>query len=477
MRNQETQYDLCIIGAGVAGASLANALLGSGLKICIIEKDWSEQDRIVGELLQPDGVRQLEKMGLSSLLIGYEAQTITGYTIINKGRQLSIPYPSGYCGKGLRNGKFVQLMRERLHSQDQITCIEATVEDFFYSNDNAVKGVKLKSTAKHLITTVCAKMTIVSDGFFSKLRDQVTNNEKQVTGFFLGMILENYTLPNNQHGHVFLTEKNPFLCYPISQSQARMLIDFTDNIAPRKGEILTAFLNQKIRPYITAGMRPSFDNAVLESKFKVMPNHYMPSKERLIDGVIVIGDALNMRHPLTGGGMTVLLRDVNTLQQLLHTHNISTRAERLALTNSFYQSREQHTAVNILADALHNVMANKELKEACFEYLFSGGKRAEEPIALLSGLEKRKRVLASHFFSVAIEGSARKVRQKRSLRSIIQAYEMMNDACQIIYPLLKNETKNKQINATLTMVERFFRKQKKVSLLKIMNNSIYTTKP
>jgi squalene monooxygenase len=38
----------------------------------------------------------------------------------------------------------------------------------------------------------------------------------------------------------------------------------------------------------------------------------MPSKERLIDGVLVIGDALNMRHPLTGGGMTVSLRDVNT---------------------------------------------------------------------------------------------------------------------------------------------------------------------
>jgi len=461
--NQDTQYDLCIIGAGVAGASLANALLGSDLKICIIEKDWREQDRIVGELLQPDGVRQLEQMGLSNLLEGYEAQTITGYTIIFNGRQLSIPYPSGHCGKGLRNGKFVQLMRERLYNQEQITCIEATVEDFIYTNETTVKGVKIKSTDKYP-NHILAKMTIVSDGFFSKLRDQVTNNEKQVTGFFLGMILENYTLPNNQHGHVFLTEKNPFLCYPISQSQARMLIDFTDNIAPRKGEILNNFLNQKIRPYVTSDMLPSFDNAVLEGKFKVMPNHYMPSKERLIDGVILIGDALNMRHPLTGGGMTVLLRDVNTAQELIRKNNLHTTSERLALANTFYKSREQHTAVNILADALHNVMANDELKEACFEYLFSGGKKAEEPIALLSGLEKRKIVLASHFFSVAIEGSARKIRQKRSLQSIMQAYEMMSDAYKIIYPLLKNETKNKRIYATLTMVENFLKKQKKTVL-------------
>jgi squalene monooxygenase len=33
------------------------------------------------------------------------------------------------------------------------------------------------------------------------------------------------------------------------------------------------------------------------------------------DGVVVLGDALNMRHPLTGGGMTVTLRDVNSIQQ------------------------------------------------------------------------------------------------------------------------------------------------------------------
>ncbi len=458
--NEETQYDICIIGAGVAGASLANALLDSGLNICIIEKDWREQDRIVGELLQPDGVRQLEQMGLNDLLEGYEAQTVTGYTIIHNGRQLSIPYPSGHCGKGFRNGKFVQTMRERLYKKENITCIEAEVEDFIYDHENAIKGVYIKASEKRINTSVRAKMTIVSDGFFSKLRNYVTDNDKQLTGFFLGMILENYSLPNNQHGHVFLTEKDPFLCYPISKNQARMLIDFTDNIAPRKGDVLNQFLNEKIRPYLTAKMIPSFDKAVLEGKFKVMPNHYMPSKERLIDGVMVIGDALNMRHPLTGGGMTVLLRDVNTIQQLLSKKSINTTTERLSIAKTFYKSREQHTAVNILADALHNVMTNNELKSACFEYLFSGGKKTEGPIALLSGIEKRKMVLANHFLSVALEGSARKVIKERNLSSISQAYQMIVDAYQIIYPLIKNETKNKGMNAMLTMAKKLFGNQK-----------------
>lgn len=455
MGMEQEQYDICIIGAGVAGASLANALLASGLKICIIEKDWREQDRIVGELLQPDGVKQLQQMELSHLLEAYEAQSITGYTIIHNKQQLQIPYPAGHSGRGLRNGKFVQAMRAQIQNSDTICCVEAEVQDFIYENE-AIKGVKLKPNTTDVEKNMLSKMTIVSDGFFSKLRKKTTNNEEQLTGFFLGMILENYTLPNNQHGHVFLTDKNPFLCYPISDTQARMLIDFTDKIAPRKGEALSLFLNEKIRPYLTHEMLPAFDKAVAESKFKIMPNHYMPSKERLIDGVLVIGDALNMRHPLTGGGMTVSLRDVNTMQSLLKENSLATAKDRMKIATAFYKSRAQHTTVNILADALHNVMANDALKTACFDYLFEGGKKAEEPIALLSGLEKRKMVLANHFLSVAIAGGTKKIRSRKNLRSVKEAYTMIGDAYDIIYPLIKNESKSEVLNLSLFLGKKFF---------------------
>jgi hypothetical protein len=65
---------------------------------------------------------------------------------------------------------------------------------------------------------------------------------------------------------------------------------------------------------------------------------------------------------------------------------------------AFYKTREQHTTVNILADALHNVMANDELKTACFDYLFEGGKKAEEPIALLIRIRKKEKGLSQTFF-------------------------------------------------------------------------------
>ena len=39
-------------------------LARDGRKVCLIERDMSEPDRIVGELLQPGGFHALKKLGL-----------------------------------------------------------------------------------------------------------------------------------------------------------------------------------------------------------------------------------------------------------------------------------------------------------------------------------------------------------------------------------------------------------------------------
>lgn len=41
------------------------------------------------------------------------------------------------------------------------------------------------------------------------------------------------------------------------------------------------------------------------------------SLSSLSTGVLLLGDAYNLRHPLTGGGMTVALKDIKIWRQLL----------------------------------------------------------------------------------------------------------------------------------------------------------------
>jgi 2-polyprenyl-6-methoxyphenol hydroxylase-like FAD-dependent oxidoreductase len=77
--------------------------------------------------------------------------------------------------------------------------------------------------------------------------------------------------------------------------------------------------------------------------------------------MILLGDAMNMRHPLTGGGMTVGLNDVVLLCELLSPKNVprldSTKLV-LKQLKSFHWKRKDITAViNILAQALYALFA------------------------------------------------------------------------------------------------------------------------
>ncbi len=52
------------MGSGVLGSALAATLAREGRRVTVIERDLSEPDRIVGELLQPGGIRALKQLGL-----------------------------------------------------------------------------------------------------------------------------------------------------------------------------------------------------------------------------------------------------------------------------------------------------------------------------------------------------------------------------------------------------------------------------
>ena len=67
----------------------------------------------------------------------------------------------------------------------------------------------------------------------------------------------------------------------------------------------------------------------------------MPADPSPTPGALLLGDAFNMRHPLTGGGMTVALSDIVILRDLLkplrNLHDATALCQRL---ESFYTLRK-----------------------------------------------------------------------------------------------------------------------------------------
>jgi 2-polyprenyl-6-methoxyphenol hydroxylase-like FAD-dependent oxidoreductase len=74
-------------------------------------------------------------------------------------------------------------------------------------------------------------------------------------------------------------------------------------------------------------------------------------------GALLLGDAFNMRHPLTGGGMTVALSDTRLLCEMLQP--LPSFEDAIATARStaeFYTKRKPVSAtINTLANALYKV--------------------------------------------------------------------------------------------------------------------------
>jgi squalene monooxygenase len=148
-----------------------------------------------------------------------------------------------------------------------------------------------------------------------------------------------------------------------------------------------------------------------------MPNSFLPSIEQggphSKEGVILLGDAWNMRHPLTGGGMTVALADVVLLAPMIAAE--PDLADWHALTDVLHRwhwaRKPLASTINILSVALYDLFGADGaysvpplvhsdicilyaehldeylaiLRTGCFKYFARGGECIRGPVSLLSG--------------------------------------------------------------------------------------------
>lgn len=67
----------------------------------------------------------------------------------------------------------------------------------------------------------------------------------------------------------------------------------------------------------------------------------MPAAPYPTPGALLLGDSFNMRHPLTGGGMTVALSDIAVLRNLLMPlQDLNDADELCKYLESFYTLRK-----------------------------------------------------------------------------------------------------------------------------------------
>lgn len=94
-----------------------------------------------------------------------------------------------------------------------------------------------------------------------------------------------------------------------------------------------------------------------------MPNRSMPAAPHPTPGALLMGDAFNMRHPLTGGGMTVALSDILVLRDLLRPlHDLNDTATLCKYLESFYTLRKVSCVVLVSLQVVAIMQERNEIR-------------------------------------------------------------------------------------------------------------------
>ncbi|PPJ54738.1 hypothetical protein CBER1_06872 [Cercospora berteroae] len=475
-RTMHHEADVVIVGAGIFGCAVAWALGNQGRSVILLERSLKEPDRIVGELLQPGGVQALQTLGLRDCLEGIDAIKVFGYDVIYYGDEVRISYPMNASdtpevdektsltdeyrgtkrkrpeGRSFHHGRFIQNLRAKAKSNPNVTVVEATATDLIrgeYTGD--ILGVQ--ATRNGEADSYFGSLTIVADGYASKFRKEFRSDAPVAKSKFWALELIDADLPMPNHGHVLLGDGKPVLLYQIGTHETRALIDIPNDLpsASVQNGGVKGHLKNVVLPSLPQRVQPSFAAAIEKDRLRSMPNSWLPPTTNKTPGLLILGDAMNMRHPLTGGGMTVAFNDAVLLSELLAPEVVPDLSDSkliLQQMRTFHWRRKSLTSViNILAQALYALFGAddaqlKALQMGCFHYFKLGGNCIDGPVGLLAGIIRQPFVLFYHFFAVALYAIWIYITSGNPLLIPLRAIASIGvfwKACVVIFPYIFSE--------------------------------------
>ncbi|TNN72913.1 Squalene monooxygenase [Liparis tanakae] len=422
--------DVVIVGAGVLGSALAAVLAQDGRRVTVVERDLKEPDRI-----------------------GLDAHVVSGYVIhdMESSTEVEISYPQeegrAQCGRAFHHGRFIMGLRRSALAQPNVTFIEGSVTSL-QEEDGCITGVQYKDKETGDVKEIYAPLTVVADGCFSKFRKNLVSGKAHTSSHFVGCIMKDCPQFKANHAELVLANPSPVLIYQISSSDTRVLVDIRGEM-PRN---LSEYMVEKIYPQLPEHLKEPFMGAIQNDRLRSMPASFLPPSPVNKPGVLLLGDAYNMRHPLTGGGMSVALNDVGIWRSLLE--NIPDLYDNGAILQAkkkfHWQRKSSHSfVVNVLAQALYELFAAtdnslQELRKACFQYFKLGGECIAGPIGLLSVLTPKPMTLIGHFFAVALYAIYVNFKSESwctKPRAVFKSGAILYRACTVMFPLIYSELK------------------------------------
>ncbi len=320
MSNAAHDYDVAIIGGGLAGSVLAYALSNTPLRVVIIEaRDpcTLEQPSFDARAtaLANGSQRVLETLGLWQA-VAHEATPITCIHISERGRfgvARIVARDEGVPALGylLENRVLGAALWQALERATAITVIApATLESVTAVPD----GIELSVTCDGRAEVVRARLVVAADGANSRVRAEL-GIATQEDDYAQSAIILNCRLEAPHAGRAFerFTPDGPIAMLPLTRGRMAAVWTASTQAAEAAMQLddaafmgaLQAAFGQRLGRILEVGKRTTYPLRRLRSAALIAPR------------TVLIGSAAVNVHPVAGQGFNLALRDVAVLAEVL----------------------------------------------------------------------------------------------------------------------------------------------------------------
>ncbi len=315
--------DVVIVGAGIAGSALATVLARTGRSVVVLERATEYRDRVRGEWLAPWGVVEARRTGLYDVLLGAGGhhvrlnvawdETIAAADAEAQALDLTtlVPEVPGPLCLGHPTACRALAAAGRTAGADVVTNV---------SDVRVIAGAQpaVEWEADGVAHRTACRLVVGADGRISAVREQVgvALHRDRPHHLFGGLLVEDLEWPADTQA-IGTDADVHYLVFPQGSGRARLYLGFALDQRRRftgtdgAREFLRAFelpclpYGRQIAAATPAGPCAAFTN---EDAW---------TDEPFVEGVVLVGDAAGWNDPIIGQGLSISLRDVRIVSDLL----------------------------------------------------------------------------------------------------------------------------------------------------------------
>ncbi len=325
MPDADHDYEIVVVGGGIAGSSVASALARAGKRVLVLEQQVEYRDKVRGETIMPWGTLETDRMDLTSALVdagGAFATTMIPYDELQpssaaeaKARPIAMMCPGSPGQLNVGHPEASEALARKA-ATDGATVVRGVRDVAISFGDSPTVRYRDGSD----MVEVSPKLVIGADGRHSAVRRQagIPLEERPAVVFGAGLLVRS---DSSFTGKVALgTEgQTHFLAFPRQDGLTRLyqMVDIarqSDFTGPKRlAHFVESFGELESFPEAAA---LAHGEAAGPAGGAPMTDAWTTS-DPMVPGAVLVGDAAGWNDPVIGQGLSVAFRDARTVADVV----------------------------------------------------------------------------------------------------------------------------------------------------------------